>query len=80
LVVHGGNGRFPGLIARRLGLTADAVWSTTAETGNVGAASLPVAWALRSERASGPVLWAAVAPGLQWAAALSGPAEGVSHI
>ena len=44
VVVHGGNGRLPLLVARQLGLPAERVWSETASTGNLGSASLPVAY------------------------------------
>jgi 3-oxoacyl-[acyl-carrier-protein] synthase-3 len=72
VVAHGGNGRMPALLARRLGLAPERVWSETAQTGNLGAASLPVAWAARADRPSGPVLWTSVGAGLTWAAALTG--------
>jgi 3-oxoacyl-[acyl-carrier-protein] synthase-3 len=72
VVAHGGNGRMPALLARRLGLAPERVWSETAQTGNLGAASLPVAWATRADRPSGPVLWTSVGAGLTWAAALTG--------
>jgi 3-oxoacyl-[acyl-carrier-protein] synthase-3 len=69
VVAHGGNGRMPALLARRLGLTADRVWSTTAVTGNLGSASVPAAWAMHGPTA-GPVIWVAVGAGLTWGAAL----------
>lgn len=72
VVVHAGNGRMPELLARRLGLPATRVWSETARTGNLGSASLPVAWAARAAEAAGPVVWMAVGPGLTWGAALFG--------
>jgi 3-oxoacyl-[acyl-carrier-protein] synthase III len=71
VISHGGNGRMPALLARHLGLSAERVWSETANTGNLGSASLPVAWALRGPVA-GPVIWTAVGAGLTWGAALTG--------
>jgi 3-oxoacyl-[acyl-carrier-protein] synthase III len=71
VVAHGGNGRLPGLLARQLGVAPERVWSETAETGNLGTASLPIAWAARGPVA-GPVVWAAVGAGVQWGAALLG--------
>lgn len=70
VVVHGGNGRLPGLVARRLGLPAEKVWSLTSETGNLGSASLPAAWA-RAGSVRSPVAWAAVGAGLVLGAALT---------
>jgi 3-oxoacyl-[acyl-carrier-protein] synthase-3 len=72
VVVHGGNGRMPNLIALQLDLPPERIWSQTANTGNLGSASLPVAWALQGEAPRGPVAWAAVGAGLSWAAALTG--------
>jgi 3-oxoacyl-[acyl-carrier-protein] synthase-3 len=69
VVAHGGNGRLPALLARQLGLGVDKVWSETAHTGNLGSASLPVAWAAHAP-VRGPVAWTAVGAGLQWGAAL----------
>src|SRR5262249_25249737 len=71
VVAHGGNGRLPALLARRSGLSPDHVWSTTAWTGNLGSASLPVAWATQSATIPGPVIWTTVGAGLTWAAALT---------
>jgi 3-oxoacyl-[acyl-carrier-protein] synthase-3 len=71
VIIHGGNGRMPALVARRLGLPEDRVWSATAETGNLGSASLLVAWALRGERITGTVAWAAIGAGLTLGAALT---------
>lgn len=70
VIVHGGNGRMPGLVARRLGLPLEKVWSQTSEVGNLGSASLPLAWA-RGGTISGPVAWAAVGAGLTLASALT---------
>lgn len=70
VVAHGGNGRMPALLARRLGLPLERVWSETARTGNLGSASLPVAWSARPSSASSPTIWTAVGAGLQWGAAL----------
>jgi 3-oxoacyl-[acyl-carrier-protein] synthase-3 len=71
LVAHGGNGRMPGLVARQLGLPAERVWSATPDAGNLGAAALPVAWALLEPKPRGPVVWTAAGAGLTWAAAYS---------
>lgn len=71
VVAHGGNGRLPGLLARQLGVAPERVWSETAETGNLGSASLPVAWAARGP-VPGPVVWTAVGAGVQWGAAFLG--------
>lgn len=70
VVVHGGNGRLPALVARRLGLSAEKVWSLTSEAGNLGSASLPAAWA-RAGVLRSPVAWAAVGAGLVLGAALT---------
>src|SRR5207247_211100 len=35
VVAHGGNGRMPALLARRLGLPPECVWSETPHTGNL---------------------------------------------
>lgn len=67
---HGGNGRMSSLLARRLGLPPARVCSETARTGNLGSASLPVAWAARDPSGTHPVIWTAVGAGLQWGAAL----------
>jgi 3-oxoacyl-[acyl-carrier-protein] synthase-3 len=77
VVVHGGNGRMPALLARQLGLPAERVWSETAGTGNLGSASLPVAWVARQTRARGAFVWTAAGAGLTWGAALleTGPNE-----
>ena len=64
VIVHGGNGRMAPLVARRLGLDADRVWSQTSATGNLGSVSLPAAWAGHKHEMSGPVAWAAVGAGL----------------
>jgi 3-oxoacyl-[acyl-carrier-protein] synthase-3 len=72
VVAHGGNGRLPALLARQLGLPPDCVWSETPRSGNLGSASLPVAWACRPVPGSGPVVWTAVGAGLTWGAALLG--------
>ena len=72
VVVHGGNGRMPNLIAMQLNLPPERIWSQTSNTGNLGSASLPVAWALQSEAPKGPVAWTAAGAGLTWAAALTG--------
>jgi 3-oxoacyl-[acyl-carrier-protein] synthase-3 len=72
IVAHGGNGRMPAVVARTLGVAAESVWSLAADAGNLGAASLPAAWAVHSPAPSGPVVWVAVGAGLQWGAALGG--------
>jgi 3-oxoacyl-[acyl-carrier-protein] synthase III len=69
VVVHGANGRLPPLLARQLGLSEERVRSETARTGNLGSVSLPAAWA-GEDAGSGPVVWAAIAAGLVWGAAL----------
>jgi 3-oxoacyl-[acyl-carrier-protein] synthase-3 len=71
VVAHGGNGRMPALVARQLEVPADRVWSATPEAGNLGAAALPVAWAVREPRPRGSVVWTAAGAGLTWAAAYS---------
>jgi 3-oxoacyl-[acyl-carrier-protein] synthase-3 len=76
VVAHGGNGRMASLLARQLGLPPDRVWSETEKTGNLGAASLPVAWTQKRGRGPfRPVGWAAVGAGLTWGAMLSGLPE-----
>jgi 3-oxoacyl-[acyl-carrier-protein] synthase-3 len=70
VIAHGGNGRMPALLARRLGLPSHRVCSETARTGNLGSASLPIAWTARDPSVSRPVIWTAVGAGLQWGAAL----------
>jgi 3-oxoacyl-[acyl-carrier-protein] synthase III len=72
VVSHGGNGRMPALLALQLGLPPEKVWSQTPTTGNLGSASLPVAWAMAPGLPKGPVAWTAVGAGLTWAAALTG--------
>jgi 3-oxoacyl-[acyl-carrier-protein] synthase-3 len=74
IVAHGGNGRMPDLLARSLGIPAECVWSEAARLGNLGTASLPVAWAMHGP-ATGPVIWTAVGAGLTWGAALTGPSS-----
>jgi len=70
IIAHGGNGRMPPLLARRLALPCQRVYSETARTGNLGSASLPVAWSACDRSVSHPVIWTAVGAGLQWGAAL----------
>src|SRR5262249_1106804 len=72
VVAHGGNGRMPALLGRKLWLPPDRIWSETAMTGNLGSASLPAAWATRQPSPKGPVAWTAVGAGLNWGAALLG--------
>jgi 3-oxoacyl-[acyl-carrier-protein] synthase-3 len=71
VIAHGGNGRMPALLARKLGIPPAQVWSETASAGNLGSATLPVAWAARKPP-DGHVLWTAVGAGLTWATALTG--------
>jgi 3-oxoacyl-[acyl-carrier-protein] synthase-3 len=77
VVAHGGNGRLPAMLAHQLGLPPERIWSETYRTGNLGSASLPVAWTAQPYPATGPVAWVAVGAGLTWAAALSG--AGIRH-
>lgn len=70
VVAHGGNGRMAASLARRLGLPLDRTWSETTHTGNLGSASLPVAWTCGKAAVAQPVVWTAVGAGLQWGAAL----------
>jgi 3-oxoacyl-[acyl-carrier-protein] synthase III len=72
VVAHGGNGRMPALLARQLGLPPERVWSAVSQTGKLGSASLPVAWASHSGNPKGPVVWTSVGAGLTCAAALTG--------
>jgi 3-oxoacyl-[acyl-carrier-protein] synthase-3 len=72
VVAHGGNGRLPGLLARQLGLPPERIWSTTAETGNLGSVSLPAAWAAHQPLPPGAVVWTAVGAGLSWGVAVTG--------
>jgi 3-oxoacyl-[acyl-carrier-protein] synthase-3 len=72
VVAHGGNGRLPALLARRLGLPRKRVWSETAWTGNLGSASLPVSWCTHRLPQPGPVVWTAAGAGLTWGVALLG--------
>jgi 3-oxoacyl-[acyl-carrier-protein] synthase-3 len=72
VVAHGGNGRMSSLLARQLGLPAERIWSETRRTGNLGSASLPVAWCAHQPPPAGPVAWVAVGAGLTYAAALTG--------
>jgi 3-oxoacyl-[acyl-carrier-protein] synthase-3 len=77
VVAHGGNGRMPALLARQLGLSAERIWSETPRTGNLGSASIPVAWASRSLDRPGPVVWTAAGAGLTWGAAMVAPNRAV---
>lgn len=70
VIAHGGNGRMPALLARRLGLPESRVCSETARAGNLGSASLPFAWTACGPSVAHPVVWVAVGAGLQWGAAL----------
>jgi 3-oxoacyl-[acyl-carrier-protein] synthase-3 len=73
ILAHGGNGRLPGLLARKLGLPPERVWSEARRTGNLGSASLPVAWASRQPWPDGPIIWTAVGAGLTWGAVMVVP-------
>jgi 3-oxoacyl-[acyl-carrier-protein] synthase-3 len=81
VLAHGGNGRLPALLARRLGLPSERVRSETAHTGNLGSVSLPLAWEARTQPVRGPMVWTAVGAGLTWGATLLGgpPARGPAH-
>ena len=70
IVAHGGNGRMPAMLARLLHVPASRVWSEVRTTGNLGSASVPVAWSARPAPGPGPVIWTAVGAGLVWGAAL----------
>jgi 3-oxoacyl-[acyl-carrier-protein] synthase-3 len=70
IIVHGGNGHMPALLARRLALPCQRVYGETARTGNLGSASLPVAWSACRPSGSHPVIWTVVGSGLQWGTAL----------
>jgi 3-oxoacyl-[acyl-carrier-protein] synthase III len=72
VVVQGGNGRMPALVARQLGMPVEYVWSCTAEMRNLGAASLPASWAALPSPPRGPVVWTAAGAGLISGAALTG--------
>jgi 3-oxoacyl-[acyl-carrier-protein] synthase III len=71
VVMHAGNGRFPALLARALGMPPQLVRSRTARDGNLGSASLPAAWLSSPAPARGLVLWTAVGAGITSAAALT---------
>lgn len=75
VVAHGGNGRLPALLARQLDLPLDRVWSQTERAGNLGSASLPVAWAAHAPPPPGPIVWTAVGAGLTWATAITGKVD-----
>ena len=70
VICHGGNGRMPALLARQLGLAADVVKSEAVAAGDLGSASLPVAWAASVQPPTAPVAWVTVCAGLQWGAAI----------
>jgi 3-oxoacyl-[acyl-carrier-protein] synthase-3 len=72
VVAHAGNGRLPALLAHQLGVPPVRVWSETSHTGNLGTASLPVAWAAHQPCTAGPAVWACVGAGLTWAGAATG--------
>jgi 3-oxoacyl-[acyl-carrier-protein] synthase-3 len=71
IIAHAGNGRMPDMLARQLGVAPARIWSETGHTGNLGSASLPVAWKARGG-VQGPAIWVAVGAGLVWGTALSG--------
>lgn len=60
----------PASLARRLALPVERVWSETARTGNLGSASLPVAWASHDGPLQVPMIRTAAGAGLQCGAAL----------
>jgi 3-oxoacyl-[acyl-carrier-protein] synthase-3 len=70
VIVHGGNGRMPALVARQIGLPVERVRSCTVETGNLGSASLPATWASLAEQPNGPVIWTTAGAGMTSGAAL----------
>jgi 3-oxoacyl-[acyl-carrier-protein] synthase-3 len=70
VIMHAGNGRMPAVLARRLRLLPARVWGETARTGNLGSASVPVAWAAARARPDGLVAWVAAGAGLTAGAAL----------
>jgi 3-oxoacyl-[acyl-carrier-protein] synthase-3 len=70
IVAHGGNGRMPAMLARLLHVPLSKVWSEVTTTGNLGSASVPVAWSSRTSPPPGPIVWTAVGAGLAWGAAL----------
>lgn len=70
VIAHGGNGRMPALLARRLGLPIERVWSATARAGNLGSASVPIAWTSGTSPPSPPLIGVSAGAGLQWGAAL----------
>jgi len=72
IVAHGGNGRMSQMLARVLDVPTERVWSQTSETGNLGSASLPVAWAARGPILDAPVVWTAAGAGLTWGVMVSG--------
>jgi len=72
VVAHGGNGRMPALLARQFGLAPERVWSETAATGNLGSASLPVAWHAHQPAPDRAIIWTSVGHGLTWGSVLSG--------
>ena len=63
VVCHGGNARMPALW-RDTRPAGGHVWSETPQTGNLGLAALPAAWAAHRPAPQGPVAWAAVGAGL----------------
>jgi len=70
IVAHGGNGRMPAMLARLLHVAPAKIWSEVRMTGNLGSASVPVAWSSRPAPVSGPVIWTAVGAGVIWGVAL----------
>jgi 3-oxoacyl-[acyl-carrier-protein] synthase-3 len=70
IVAHGGNGRMPAMLARLLHVPATKIWSEVQTTGNLGSASVPVAWSSRPAPTGGPVVWTSVGAGVIWGAAL----------
>jgi 3-oxoacyl-[acyl-carrier-protein] synthase-3 len=70
IVAHGGNGRMPAMLARLLHVPPAKVWSEVTMTGNLGSASVPVAWASNNLPGPGYVVWTSVGAGLVWGSAL----------
>jgi hypothetical protein len=47
-----------------------SVWSATARAGNLGSASVPIAWTAGTSPPSPPLIWVSDGAGRQWGAAL----------
>jgi 3-oxoacyl-[acyl-carrier-protein] synthase III len=59
-------------VQRTLGLPENRIWSETARTGNLGSASVPIAWSLHESLPAGLAAWTVAGAGLMWGAALLG--------